>query len=1110
MSKNTLIHASAGSGKTFQLSNRYLDIAFGGAAWETVLASTFTKKAAGEILNRILIRLAEAALDDSKRISFSKELNRPTPLSRQEVLDLLLHAVHNLHRLRVGTLDSFFIQIASSFCLELGIPLGWKIVEEIDNQRYLAEAVREVFRQNDKSEVIRLMHLLSKGEVTRSITQEAFTLAKNLIQLYRDTPADAWYKLGRQSTLSPDELEIAIQKYLAAELPSHKTIIKQRFTDIERIRDGDWNKFLGSGPAKCIAVDRKYSYCSKPIEGEYKEAMDQIIKHAKAVIINKLAIQTEATGELLEQVSEQFERIKKENRALRFDDITFKLSGSKLHDRLDQIVHRIDSPTHHLLLDEFQDTSPLQWEVLRPFVFAAIETIKQRDGSFFCVGDTKQAIYGWRGGVAEIFDTVKREITPLHEEPCHSSYRSSQPVIDTINELFGKLQYNTALAQDVDYDFAARNWKFKPHKTEKKELSGYCTLDIAPLYDPNQPIEEDPLWEDFEETDETSEESNGGDFGKDDNQVQTTLRYAISRIAELHRETPQATIGVLVRTNRMVGRLIRGLKRIDIPASEEGGNPLTDSPAVEIILSALTLADHPGNTVCRFHLATGPLGPAIGLVDVKNDFQAATVSRKIRTDLLKKGYGAVIADWIAVLVSSCDQRNLDRLLQLLQLAYSWENDAPIRADRFVEMVRDKHVETPSAAKIRVMTIHQSKGLQFDVVVLPELTTKLIGQPPMVVVGRKGSKADEPDPMAPIDRIIRYASETVQSFLPDPFPQMFANYRQERVKESLCLLYVAMTRAIHRLCMIIPPIKPKKTAAKKDEDTKLPKTYDGVLRCGLVTPGCFDTPFSTLYEHGDSSWWCQFNARHAKQEESAKKPLGSSEPVKIVLKNNSHPQRNLLKTSPSQLEGTGKPQQVKAKSIDTTADPATTRKNRRIGRLWGTAMHACFEKALTENPWLDETMPDRNSLLKTVRESMQSLSTEIEPEQVVDSFFKICEKPEIREALSHPQLNDFRYEIDSERRFVIRWNDGILHGSIDRLVVAYHGEQAVSAEILDFKTDTIRPSEKISLDEQLAEKKAFYIPQLKAYRIAVSQLYRIPEDKITLTLLFTSPGRVMKF
>ncbi len=119
-----MIRASAGTGKTYQLSNRYLQLAADGQPAEQLLASTFARKAAGEILARVLIRLAEAATDETKRKELARAIDRP--LAASECRVLLAGLVGELHRLRIGTLDSFFVQLAGYFTLELGLPGGWR------------------------------------------------------------------------------------------------------------------------------------------------------------------------------------------------------------------------------------------------------------------------------------------------------------------------------------------------------------------------------------------------------------------------------------------------------------------------------------------------------------------------------------------------------------------------------------------------------------------------------------------------------------------------------------------------------------------------------------------------------------------------------------------------------------------------------------------------------------------------------------------------------------------------------------------------------------------------------------------------------------------------
>jgi hypothetical protein len=104
------------------------------------------------------------------------------------------------------------------------------------------------------------------------------------------------------------------------------------------------------------------------------------------------------------------------------------------------------------------------------------------------------------------------------------------------------------------------------------------------------------------------------------------------------------------------------------------------------------------------------------------------------------------------------------------------------------------------ADVRVMTVHQAKGLEFDLVVLPELECDLVGQPDAFVI-------DRPDVVGPIRRVCRYANQMIQDLMPPDVQQMFAEATDREVTESLCVLYVALTRAAHALHMIIPPSKP---------------------------------------------------------------------------------------------------------------------------------------------------------------------------------------------------------------------------------------------------------------------------------------------------------------
>ena len=286
---NVVIRASAGTGKTFQLSNRFLALAVADEPFDAILATTFTRKAAGEILDRVLLRLAEAALDDDKRTELGRFVGRE--LDRPRCLAILQAMLRQLHRLRVSTLDSFFIQIARSFSLELGLPPGWQIVDEIVDRRLQAEAIRAVLENQSTHDTLRLMNLLGKGEVSRSVSRQISELVEGLYAIYAESPPEAWDALPRPKPLSPEQLRAALADLAEAPLPGDKRFAKARDTDLERFRSEQWEDFLGGGLAKPV-VNGEPTYYSKPIPPDVVAIYETLIGHARAVILGMIANQT--------------------------------------------------------------------------------------------------------------------------------------------------------------------------------------------------------------------------------------------------------------------------------------------------------------------------------------------------------------------------------------------------------------------------------------------------------------------------------------------------------------------------------------------------------------------------------------------------------------------------------------------------------------------------------------------------------------------------------------------------------------------------------------------------------------------------------------------------
>ena len=265
----------------------------------------------------------------------------------------------------MSTLDSFFIQIAQSFALELGLPPGWQIAEEIDDARLRNDAIRSVLQKEDTADVVRLMHLLTKGEASRSVAEQIAGLVNELYGYYMEAPAEAWSALPRRTPLKEEAFDEAVLALESAPLPADKRFEKARAGDLANALAERWSEFLSKGiAAKVLAGERKYY--KKDLPDELVAAYVPLLEHAQAELVNRIVDQTEATHHLLARFDEAYRKMKLRRRSLRFDDVT-RLLADKLDEKeLGRVVYRLDARVAHLLLDEFQDTSPGQWHVLRP------------------------------------------------------------------------------------------------------------------------------------------------------------------------------------------------------------------------------------------------------------------------------------------------------------------------------------------------------------------------------------------------------------------------------------------------------------------------------------------------------------------------------------------------------------------------------------------------------------------------------------------------------------------------------------------------------------------------------------------------------------------------
>ncbi|MCE9552225.1 MAG: UvrD-helicase domain-containing protein [Planctomycetes bacterium] len=1109
---HTLIRASAGTGKTFALSNRYLSLLCGGAKIDEVLATTFTRKAAAQILDRVLFRLAEAALDDARCAALAAQLE-VAALDRPRALALLAELLSHLDRLQVMTLDSFFAQVASRFALELGLPAGWAIADELQDGVVRHEAIEAMLAAGGEGTIVRLLQLMTQGEARRSVTELIESTVTQLYSLFCQSGDPAWRKLPHPTPLGDERLADLIEQLRATPLPEDKRFAKAREKELELALASDWDSLAAGGLIGKV-LSGENAYYKKPIPADAIAIYVKLIEHIRAVQLLRLARQTEATADMLKLFDQEYRQLKRRRRLARFDDVTSAVANDNALDSAGGLAWRLEADVRHLLLDEFQDTSLTQWQAIRPLARRACQS-GPAAGSLFAVGDVKQAIYGWRGGIAEIFDTLTQELPALKQSDLNQSYRSAPQIMETVNRAFSPAMHqNHGNLEDLEAPVAAWCGNMPEQTTAKNELAGYAVLLAGP--EPTKP---------------TGVEST--DDGEDANLA--TLRFAAQKIADLRTHLAGRTIGVLVRTNQTVARMIHELRKLHVDASEEGGNPLTDSAAVGVVLSLLRLADHPGDSVSAYHVAHSPLGPVVGLSDDRDMVAVCRLAREVRRDLLSDGYGTVIGRLGQSLAASCDPREMHRLRQLIELANDYDRDATLRADAFVKVVEETRRQQAVSASVRVMTVHQAKGLEFDAVVLPNLDFKMLGQPRPYVAGR--ARAGEP-----VDRVCLYRSKAIQSLLPPEFQELFTKNTQLAVDEALSLLYVMLTRARQGLYMIVKPDKADKIS--------LHKTFAGLLRASLA-PGQIATPGSTLYQCGEEKWW-EESIPHAPREESITRSVMDTmgtvgvqalacvseisqkavlQPVTIQFAPSTGPARRAAESdSPSRLEGG--PQRT-AESLLRTEGAAA--------RCRGQLIHAWFEQV----QWLDEVAHNERLSDDTLTRIARRLAVEggrdgwpeIEAElkSHLARFRNMLAKTEIKAALSRsayqaPNVSgmalatgalfhercqlpsdvtaelkqgDLDLSLRRESRIAARRDGRLIGGQADRIVIMSRHGRRLAAEVIDLKTDQLDANDPAAI----AAKVDFYRPQLAAYCDAVAQMYRLDPKCVCARLLFVEPGVV---
>ncbi|MDX1567932.1 MAG: 3'-5' exonuclease, partial [Longimicrobiales bacterium] len=389
------------------------------------------------------------------------------------------------------------------------------------------------------------------------------------------------------------------------------------------------------------------------------------------------------------------------------------------------------------------------------------------------------------------------------------------------------------------------------------------------------------------------------------------------------------------------------------------------------------------------------------------------------------------------------------------------------------------------AAVRVMTVHQAKGLEFDVVILPELDLRLIGGG-----GRNPAALPERDPeTGRIVRVFPYVKTGARDLVPEVGPAARED-RRAALRDALGVLYVGMTRARFALHLLV--------AADPDGGPRPSPTFARLLREALDASDVPVVDGDILFEDGSRDW------PERVPEEARRAPGRMSPPEPVELDVRLAPtggrRRILPHRTPSDLEGGETVRLSDVLSLDEDGSRATARREGIVVHEWCRSIE-----------WMDEGLPDTDALLSTGRRVAPDMS-EDELKSLLDDFFGWLELPAVRRVLSRPEAKEGEeIRLEAEWPFAVRRGDEILRGVVDRLVLFQHVDGRVRrARILDFKTDGVgggegAPARDMDPAAHLVER---YRPQLEAYRDAVSRTHAVEKAKVEALLVFLAAGRVV--
>ncbi len=887
MSEFIIYKASAGSGKTFQLTRHYLELLLREPDnYKKILAVTFTNKAAGELKERVvgdLVKINGHDPHSSDHFGFlSKKLNKKEADLQKNTRDILRSILQDYGRFSIGTIDNFFQKVLRSFSKEVGINNGYKL--ELNASSFLAGSVDMLMSDIDQDKALlswlgkwvdyRIQNDESWARIEKDLISIGFEFLKE--QLMEEMNED-WIDHYSEKAISSfaslvRKIEFSFEKELENIASEAKALLDKYGLDPSDFKGGS-----RSVPAYLMAVshDPRFLKRVRPVkaidnpEEWYKKTLTEEMRkriveawdggfnnllkkfleylneneplYYSANLIRQNIYSLGLSGKLMNYINKHSDQT---------NSLLINLTSPILNKIIDEnptpfIYEKVGSYYDHFMIDEFQDTSKLQWANFLPLIRNSLS----QDDFSMVVGDVKQSIFRWRNSDWKLMaETAKRDLKAfgINEMNLENNWRSRDSVIDFNNLFFSSAPQK--IIEKIKLDLAS--------------VSGQSDLDAQAIQDI------------YSNVSQSKGSGKPGGFVEvafqgegDEDSWDLKLPRLVEELQVNHHYKPE-DITLLVRKNDQAKAIVKILQEYkeehgvvhgcsyNIVSSES--YELSNSPSVRCIIWAIRYIMDPEESYYKARLAQeyislkrkqlsdGDYKNIIKIRESPNLFEELVPVELIeKRELFSYSSGPTLIEEIIRIMQL--QTEVDELPYLM--AFRDQVIAGIGVGTSLDDISvwwdDQGYKfnvpmTDQAGAMRVMTIHKAKGLEFKVVVMPwcdwEMGTVKAGQ--LMWVETKGTEFSQ-IPMIPMS----FGSQLGKS----SFSSVFSKEKLQIYMDNLNLVYVAFTRAIDRLYAFCPA-KVKKGSYRVSNLLK--DVLDSEIHSGVYSFGNPDTMPTSKKEAGD--------------------------------------------------------------------------------------------------------------------------------------------------------------------------------------------------------------------------------------------------------------------